>query len=101
MRPDAGKDRVQTPGSGRNGLPAAEKERKNATAGRRRGQRHQKPPEIPPAKTLSPWYEKCRLVELARVLDLELTLVPSKKLPAVRAIIRGDGDSQRDVQSAR
>ena len=40
------------------------------------------------------------LVELARVLDLELTLVPRKKLPAVRAIIRGD-DGRRDVQSAR
>ena len=41
------------------------------------------------------------LVELARVLDLELTLVPRKKLPAVRAIIRGDDDGHRDVQSAR
>lgn len=41
------------------------------------------------------------LVELARVLDLELMLVPRKKLPAVRAIIRGDDDGQRDVQSAR
>ena len=41
------------------------------------------------------------LVELARVLDLELTLVPRMKLPAVRAIIRGDDDGQRDVKSAR
>ena len=41
------------------------------------------------------------LVELARVLDLELTLVPRTKLPAVRAIIRRDDDGQRDVQSAR
>ncbi len=41
------------------------------------------------------------LVELARVLDLELALVPRKKLPAVRAIIRGDDDGRRDVQSAR
>lgn len=40
------------------------------------------------------------LVELARVLDLELTLVPRKKLPAVRAII-GDDNSPHDVQSAR
>lgn len=42
------------------------------------------------------------LVELARFLDLELALIPRKKLPAVRAIIRGDDDDgQRDVQSAR
>lgn len=41
------------------------------------------------------------LIELARVLDLELTLVPRKKLPAVRAIIRGDGDQGRDVQASR
>lgn len=41
------------------------------------------------------------LVELARVLDLELMLVPRKKLPAVRAIIRGDDHGQGDVQSAR
>ena len=41
------------------------------------------------------------LVELARVLDLELTLVQRKKLPAVRAIIRGDDGGQRDVQTER
>ncbi|MYH56476.1 MAG: helix-turn-helix transcriptional regulator [Boseongicola sp. SB0675_bin_26] len=41
------------------------------------------------------------LVELARVLDLELTLVPRRKLPAVRAITRGDDAGQRDVQGAR
>ncbi len=41
------------------------------------------------------------LVELARVLDLELTLVPRRKLPAVRAIIRSDDGGQRDAQSAR
>lgn len=41
------------------------------------------------------------LVELARALDLEPTLVPRKKLPAVRAIIRSDDGGQRDVQSAR
>lgn len=41
------------------------------------------------------------LVALARVLDLELTLVPRKKLPAVRAIIRGDDDGRRDVRSTR
>lgn len=41
------------------------------------------------------------LVELARVLDLELTLVPRKRLPAVRAIIRGDDSDQRDVKTAR
>lgn len=41
------------------------------------------------------------LVELARVLDLEFVLVPRKKLPAVRVIIRGDDNGQRDVQSAR
>ena len=41
------------------------------------------------------------LVELARVLDLELTLVPRRKLPAVRAITRGDDAGQRDIQGAR
>ena len=41
------------------------------------------------------------LVELARVLDLELTLVPRTKLPAVRAITRGDDAGQRDIQGAR
>ena len=41
------------------------------------------------------------LVELARALDLELTLVPRKKLPAVRVIIRSDDGGQRDAQSAR
>ncbi len=41
------------------------------------------------------------LVELARVLDLELTLIPRKKLSAVRAIIRGDDDGRRDIRSAR
>lgn len=41
------------------------------------------------------------LIELARVLDLELTLVPRKALPAVQAIVRsaagdaGSGDVQR------
>ena len=41
------------------------------------------------------------LVELARVLDLELTLVPRKALPAVQTIVRsafgeaGGGDVQR------
>ena len=41
------------------------------------------------------------LVELARALDLELTLVPRKKLPAVRVIIRSDDGGQRDAHSAR
>ena len=41
------------------------------------------------------------LVELGRVLDLELTLVPRKKLPAVRAIIRWDDNRPLDVQGAR
>lgn len=41
------------------------------------------------------------LVELARVLDLELTLVPRRKLPAVRAITRGDDDGQRDIRGVR
>ena len=41
------------------------------------------------------------LVELARVLDLELTLVPRRKLPAVRAITRGDDAGQRDTKGAR
>ena len=40
------------------------------------------------------------LVELARFLDLELTLVPRRKLPAVKAIIRGD-NGQHDVESTR
>lgn len=40
------------------------------------------------------------LVELARALDLEFALVPRKKLPAVRAIIRGDG-GQVDDQASR
>ena len=61
MRPDAGKDRIQKPGSGRNSLPAAEKERNNNTGGGGRRRRREKPPEIPPAKALSPWFEKCRL----------------------------------------
>ena len=39
------------------------------------------------------------LVELARALDLEFALVPRKKLPAVRAIIRGD--DQHDAQASR
>lgn len=40
------------------------------------------------------------LIELARVLDLELTLVPRKALPAVQAIIRSAaGEPQRgDIQ---
>jgi len=43
------------------------------------------------------------LVELARALDLELTFVPRKALPAVQAIVRGaagrtdEGDVQRRV----
>ncbi len=41
------------------------------------------------------------LVELSRVLDLELTLVPRKKLSAVRAIIRSDDDGHDDVQTSR
>ncbi|MDE2915580.1 MAG: helix-turn-helix transcriptional regulator [Paracoccaceae bacterium] len=41
------------------------------------------------------------LVELARVVNLELILVSRRKLPAVRAIIRGDDDGQLDVRSAR
>lgn len=32
------------------------------------------------------------LVELARVLDLELALVPRKSLPAVKSILRGGGN---------
>lgn len=40
------------------------------------------------------------LVELARVLDLELTLVPRRALPAVQAIVRGSTGEARggDVQ---
>lgn len=35
------------------------------------------------------------LVELARVLELELVLVPRRTLPAVRAVVGGDGTSRR------
>jgi transcriptional regulator with XRE-family HTH domain len=47
------------------------------------------------------------LVELARVLDLEVVLVPRRGLPAVRAIVRnltqaphGSGEVQRPVPPA-
>ena len=40
------------------------------------------------------------MVELARVLDLEVMLVPRRKLPAVRAIIRSGNDEQHDVLRA-
>ncbi|MDA9981513.1 helix-turn-helix domain-containing protein [Gammaproteobacteria bacterium] len=32
------------------------------------------------------------LIELARMLDLELTLVPRKLLPAVQSLVRGSSD---------
>jgi len=41
------------------------------------------------------------LVELARVLDLELTLVPRKLLPAVQAIARGKADDRGDGEIVR
>ena len=42
------------------------------------------------------------LVELARVLDLELMLVPRKAVSAVQSIARGSADSARDaVESSR
>ena len=40
------------------------------------------------------------LVELARVLDLELTLVPRKSVPAVNSIVRSTGSSPRQGSSA-
>jgi transcriptional regulator with XRE-family HTH domain len=42
------------------------------------------------------------LIELARVLSLELTLVPRKALPAVQSIIRGSARSSKteSVRSA-
>lgn len=42
------------------------------------------------------------LVELARVLDLELTLVPRKMVPAVQSIVRTSARStQQDGEAAR
>jgi transcriptional regulator with XRE-family HTH domain len=39
------------------------------------------------------------LVELARVLDLELTLVPRKSIPAVNSIVRSTGNAPREVST--
>lgn len=41
------------------------------------------------------------LVELARILDLELTLVPRKALSAVQSIIRSSVRSFQDGEAAR
>jgi len=41
------------------------------------------------------------LIELARILNLELTLVPRKLLPAVDAILHGAGDEISDGASHR
>ena len=41
------------------------------------------------------------LIELARALELELILVPRKRLPAVRAIVRNTGNVARDTDDGR
>ena len=41
------------------------------------------------------------LIELARILDLELTLVPRKALPAVQAIMRNAGGTGQDDEAIR
>ncbi len=41
------------------------------------------------------------LIELARSLGLELILVPRKRLPAVRAIVRNTGSVARDTDDVR
>jgi transcriptional regulator with XRE-family HTH domain len=40
------------------------------------------------------------LIELARVLDLELALVPRKSVPAVNSIVRSTGSSPREGSAA-
>lgn len=40
------------------------------------------------------------LIELARALDLELTLVPRKSVPAVQSVVRSTGEAGRDLAAS-